>query len=154
MANAIVSVRSLEFSVQVKYEVVGNVITQKIIFLPTNKKYLSYAYDTRFPLNEMIEEFISKNLLSNKEGIAFTDRTDSIDNIEIKYTFENEVKFSDIKGFYATFHIYIAPNTGCSYCLRAEQKGDFIFCPERNKNLASPIKRCPVFKQKKDLIIT
>lgn len=152
----ILSIKSLEFHIQLKYEIQGGNITQKILFLPANKKQYRYAYDTRFPLNEMLEDFISKNLLSEKyDNIVFVDRTDNIDGIDIKYIFKGEVKWNDIKGFFSTLHIYIAPNTGCSYCSRAETKdGKFIYCPERNKTLVSPIKRCPVFKQRKDLIIT
>mgnify|MGYP007069469281 CR=1 FL=1 len=151
----IISIKSIEFHIQVKYEVGRDEILQKILFLPINKKHYSYAYDTRFTLNEMLEEFIAKNLLSNKyNNIVFADRTDNIDGIDIRYQFNGEVRWSDIKGFFATIHIYVAPNTGCAYCSRAENKDDFIYCPERNKTLTAPIKRCPVFKQKKDLIIT
>ena len=152
----VISIKSLEFHIQLKYEVDGDEITQKILFLPINKRNYHYAYDTRFPLNEMLEDFITKNLLSNKyDNITFVDRIDDVDKIEIKYIFEGEVKWNDIEGFFATIHIFIAPNTGCLYCSRAENKeNDFIFCPERNKTLIAPIKRCPVFKQKKDLTIT
>lgn len=155
MASTVNTIKSVEFNIQVKYTFEGNIIIQTFQFLPMVKKYFKYAYDTRFTLNDKIEEMINKNLMSdNIENVEFVDRTDNENSIVMKYSFEGEIAWKELRSFFVTLHVYFAPNTGCRYCSRAIEKGDFIFCPERNKTLPSPIKRCTVFKQKRDLIIT
>lgn len=151
----IASIKSVEFNIQTKYNIEDGVITQIFLFLPMSKKYFRYAYDIRYPLMESIESFLSKNLLSEKhDNVFFIDRTDNEDSIVIKYSFTGEILWSEIKGVFATLHIYFAPNNGCEYCMKAVEKDGFIYCPEKNKTMVKAVKRCDIFRQKRDLIIT
>ena len=152
MATIVNTVKSVEFKVQIRYSVEENIITQTFLFL--SKPFFRYAYDTRFSLNSKIEEMIARNILTRIEGVSFVDRTDNVDSVVMKYSFSNEISWSDIKQIFVTLHVYFPPNTGCRYCLKAEEKGEFIYCPEKDKTFPLPIKRCAVFKQKRDIILT
>lgn len=144
------SITSIDFNIQIKFTVSENIIIQTFIFLP--KKYLRYLYDTRYILNSKIEELIAKCLLSNFENIDFVDRVDDEKFIEMRYIFNGEIDFEIVKPFFATIHFTLPPNLGCEYCIKAEAKGDYIYCPEKNKTYLQPIKRCAVFKQAERII--
>lgn len=147
MAKVIKTITSVEFNIQIKYSIEKDIITQTFVFL--SKKYFRYIYDTRYVLNSKIEDIIKKNLLSEKlDNVKFVDRTDDEKFIEMKYKFKGDVDYKEVRGFFATILFYLPPFTGCKYCVKAEQRGEFIYCPEKNKTYLQSIKRCDVFKQK------
>lgn len=135
--------KNIEILVNIKYKEEEDEVIQRFEFNVTNKKYLDYLFDSRFLFKERIEKLIKDNLLEN-----FISRVDRRDSVEIKYA-KQEVPVPCIRKIQA----YTPPYFGCKYCSKAEEEGNFLFCPEKKKHYSKPgIQRCPVFRVKEEIL--
>lgn len=135
--------RNIVIYVNITYEEKDNELTQTLSFSTKRKQDLAYLYDSRFLIKNEIEKLIKNILLS-----GFIQRIDHTDKIEMKYKVQKHPA-PCIK----VINAYIPPYLGCLYCLKAEVKGDFYFCPEKNKHYVKPgIKRCAVFRTKEKIL--
>lgn len=145
MAKVVKEAKNIEVLVNIKYEMEGDFLKQKFEFMPSNKKHLDYLFDARFLFKKKIDDLIKKNMLAD-----FVKRTDSKEEVDMYYTKQNPPQPQIRK-----IHAYIPPYCGCKFCKKAEIKGMFYFCPEKNKHYTMAdggIKRCPVFRSKNEII--
>ena len=149
MATKLKVAKKIPFFVSITYNLKETKIEQTFSFRTTNKKYLRYAYDQRFCLMRKLEKLIEKELLSNN---SFQERLEYEDKIVMTYT--NDFGHFDSSAKIVNCEFYLPPFNGCLYCNKCEERGDFLYCKEKEKHYDSKgIKSCPVF-QSIDEIIT
>lgn len=137
--------KNIEILVNIRYENEGDYLKQRFEFKPSNKKHLDYLFDARYLFKNKIDDLIKKTMLED-----FVKRVDSKEEIDMYYE-KQAMPQPQIRKIYA----YIPPYCGCQFCKKAEEKGMFYFCPEKNKHYTKAdggIKRCPVFRSKDEII--
>ena len=63
--------KQIDFYINIKYKIIDEKIHQIFEFNTSNKKYLAYAYDSRYLLKRKLEELIRKEALD-----GYIDRID------------------------------------------------------------------------------
>ena len=135
--------RQIDFYVNIKYKKNGDELHQIFEFNVTNKKYLTYAYDSRYLLKRKIEKLIRDEFVEN-----FVERIDEKEYIEVIYKTE-KIKKPKI----VNLNFYLPPFNGCKYCEKCEKQGNFLYCKEKNKHYdLAGIRNCKVFKSIEEII--
>lgn len=135
--------KNIEILVNIRYEEKDDKLIQRFQFSVTNKKHLDYLFDARFLFKRKIDKLINDFLLED-----YVSRTDSKDEIEMVY-----LKQKKPNNCIRKIQAYVPPYFGCKFCEKAKIKGEFIFCPEKNKHYTlQGIQRCPVFRTKEEII--
>ena len=142
MPKQIKEAKNIEVLVNITYDEFDAYSTQTFLFVVSNKRYLSYLQDARLSFKRKFDKLISSMLLD-----GFQKREDQEDKIVMYYD-KQELPKPCIR----KIQFYVPPYLGCKYCSIAESKGEFIFCPEKNKHYVGGIKRCPIFRSKDELI--
>lgn len=135
--------KQINFYVNIKYKFAGEELHQIFEFSTTNKKYLTYAYDSRYLLKRKIEKLIKDEFQEN-----FIDRIDEKDYIEMVYKTQKRPRPRIVN-----LSFYLPPFNGCKYCTKAEKQGNFLYCSEKNKHYDSNgIRNCKVFKSIEEIL--
>ena len=142
MPKQIKEAKNIEILVNITYEEKENSLLQKYTFVVSNKKYLKYLQDARFSFKFKLEKIINELLLQN-----FQRREDSEECI-IMYYDKQKMPPPIIRKIQG----YVPPYTGCQYCRLAEFKEQFVYCTKKEKHYVGGVKRCPVFRNKDELI--
>lgn len=133
--------KTVDFTVRMSFSHSENQTIQTYSFITSNKKNLNYVSDSRYLLKKKLEKIFSENLLD-----GYVARKEEQDCIKFIY---NSIFEVESKVFNVSF--FLPPYSGCLFCCKAEQEGDFIYCPEKKKHYDSMgIKRCPIFSSKED----
>lgn len=137
--------KNIEVLVNIRYKNIDDQLVQTYDFTSSNKKILNYLFDTRFLFKRKIDRLIKEFLL---EG--YISRVDEKSRIVI--TYKNQEK---PKNCIRKLQAYVPPYFGCMYCELAEIKGDFIYCPEKNKHYtvaSQGVVRCQIFRSKEKIL--
>lgn len=135
--------KQIDFYINIKYKIIDEKIHQIFEFNTSNKKYLAYAYDSRYLLKRKLEELIRKEALD-----GYIDRIDEKNYIEVIFNSAQKPKPKIVN-----LNFYLPPFNGCKYCQKCQRQGDFLFCKEKNKHYdLAGIRNCKVFKSKEELL--
>jgi hypothetical protein len=135
--------KQIDFYVNIKYKKDGDKLHQIFEFNVTNKKYLAYAYDSRYLLKRKIDKLIKDEFVEN-----FIERIDEKEYIEVIYETEKTKRPKIVN-----LNFYLPPFNGCKYCEKCEKQGNFLYCIEKNKHYdLAGIKNCKVFKSVEEII--
>ena len=135
-------IKNIEILINIIY-LQKETLEQHFKFVCSNKKHYSYLFDKRFCFKYKIEKIIKDLALDN-----FIKRIETENEIIVYYE-KQKVPKNIIRKVMGQ----IPPCCGCQYCELAEEKDNFIYCPERKKHYVKPgIQRCVAFRMKKEVI--
>lgn len=141
--KVIKDIKNIDIFINIKYTEEDEYLLQHFQFNVSNKKHLDYIFDNRYLFKSKLDKLITSSLLK-----GFIKRVDSKEEV-IMYYSKQDIPKNCIRKISSV----VSPDTGCRWCEKAQEKGIFYYCPEKNKTYSQPISRCPVFKIK-DVILT
>ena len=143
MPKVIKEAKNIELIINIKYTTTNDKLIQHFCFNLSNKKYTNYLFDVRYQFKRKIEALIKQFLLKD-----FIRRIDGTDEVVLEYKLQ-EAPMPVLRKIICV----VPPYCGCSFCDRAKEENDFLYCSEKKKHYAKPgIKRCPIFRSKDEIL--